>query len=170
MSNIIFYNDSKVLDHKIRKAHYIPYHIRKRERYKEKQRYYNYYWDMCYKVIHINNYECNNRFLSVYIKADDNTFHLLATELDAYDYLLLKDNEEIYKKDIINSDYTYRGAEIVYWFYVNDINLNSKKYLGFRKFVDNNSNFRISDVNRYIITADINNKENFINCKIKRIK
>ena len=48
----------------------------------------------------------------------------------------------VYKDNIVNSDKFYSGAEIVYWFFMNNINCSNEKYNGFWKYVDTHSAHR----------------------------
>lgn len=165
--NKIIYSNSAVLDRKIRLKHYIPYHIKKGEKYQERKKYFNYYWDMCFKVIYIT-HDRDQLLENICVRADNNTYHVLCSDLDIYDYLLIKDNEKIYTQDIINSNKSFTGAEIIYWFYVNNIDIEGSKYHGFQSYISNDSNFRLSDTNRYKIFAKLNKNGNYVNCKIKR--
>lgn len=164
MANIL-YSDSRILERKIKRNHYIPYRMKKGEKYQEKKKYFNYYWDMCFKVIYITH---DNSMDSYCVKADNSTYHLLSSDPDVYDYLLIKDENEIYNQNIINSNKSFTGAEIIYWFYVNNIDLNSKKYCGFSSYLINESNFKLSDTNRYKVIAKTDKNDNYINCMIKK--
>ena len=164
----IIYNDSKILDHAIRNRHYIPYHIKKNEKYRENKNYFNYYWNMCFKVIEAN-YNSKDELEYIYARCKNHTYHVISSDLYYQDFLLIKDNRKIYKDNIINSNKKYTGAEIIYWFYVNNIDLENKRFNEFNKFLSSNSNFRLSDENMYTISANI--KDNiFTNVMIKRCK
>lgn len=71
-------------------------------------------------------------------------------------YELLHDYDDICKKNIINDDNSYTGAEIKYWFLIN----NNKSYDKFGKFVSLNSKLLISDNKRYKVYIDKTNRYN----------
>lgn len=164
----IVYSDSKILDHAIKVRHYIPYHIKENEKYRENKNYFNYYWNMCFKVVEAH-YKSNNELEYIYVKCRDHTYHVISSDLYYQDYLLIKDIKKIYEEDIINSTKIYTGAEIIYWFYINKIDLEDKKFCGFSKFVSSKSNFRLSDENKYKISASIKN-DIYTDIIIKRYK
>lgn len=168
MNKNIIYARSYSLDEKIREQHFIPYRV-KGDHYIRGKRYYNGYWDMCFRVFEVKYDKETNELEHIYVKADDNTYHLLTFDLDACDFVLKEDFKKLYNKRIINSEEVYTGAEIVYWFYINNIDCFNKKYKGFWKFVDSNSRFRISDNTRYRISGDYDKElGKYVNCKIKR--
>jgi len=76
--------------------------------------------------------------------------------LDEYSgtYELLHDYDNISKKEIINDDNFYTGAEIKYWFVVN----HQKSHEKFGKFLTINSKLLIQDSKKYKVIIDKNNK------------
>lgn len=78
-------------------------------------------------------------------------------------YELNYDVDEIYKDDIINSNQSYYGDEIKYWFIKNNINLENSKYKGFCTYLNPNSKRVISDYKRYKVYYDKYAKQK---CKI----
>lgn len=81
------------------------------------------------------------------------------------DYYIEFDAEKIFKKDIINSESSYTGAEIRYWFFKNNITAFDKKYINFWKYVDSYSPDKIDDRMKYFIQASVDKEGNYIDCK-----
>lgn len=79
---------------------------------------------------------------------------------------LLSDKSNIRKKsNIINSNEAFYGSEIKYWFFINNIDLYSKKYEGFRPIVTK-SGFTISDKKLYFLKAEyIPSLDTYIHCR-----
>lgn len=169
MRHEIIYSNSEVLKQKIDKGHFIPYHVVPSQRYQRNSIYYNDYWNMCYRVINADYEPCGD-LKSIYVKADDRTYHWISTELSYSDYLLRKDEKEIYKiEDVVNLNYSLTGAEIIYWFYTHKITHTNPKYKGFWKFIDIDSANRISDYARYFVNAQINEKGNYYQCTMQKV-
>ena len=79
-------------------------------------------------------------------------------------YELLKDYYHIADKNIINSDQSYYGYEIRFWFVKNQIDIHKIKYKGFYKYFTD-KDYIISDFKRYILTCE--RKDGSRECKIK---
>jgi len=169
VKEVCYTNDQKMID-KLRKDKLIPYRINPRVKYEVNRWYYSDYWRQCFKVSSVA-YDKMGNLVEAYIRWDDGYYGLICTDLDIHDLRIEKDYKEIHNKDIINSDTIYTGAEIVYWFFINNINCYNKKYFGFWKFIDNSSAHRLSDYNKYKISA-IYDKEKDIykDCRITRIR
>lgn len=166
----IIYSNSEILKNKIEKEHFIPYRVLYKQRYQRNSIYYNDYWNMCFRVIGVEYEPSTGELDNIYVKADDKTYHWISTELNTSDYLLRKDEKEIYKlNDIVQLKYPLTGAEIIYWFYINKINMSNQKYKGFWKFINSDSANRISDHAKYLINAQINDKGNYYNCSMTRL-
>lgn len=166
----IIYSTSEILKQKINKGHFIPYHVIAKQRYQKNSIYYNDYWNMCFRVIGVEYETSTGELDNAYVKADDKTYHLISTELNVNDYLLKKDEKEIYKlDDIVQLKYPLTGAEIIYWFYTHKINSLNPKYKGFWKFIDPDSANRISDHAKYLLNAQINEKGNYYMCSMTKL-
>lgn len=165
----IFYSGNKRFMDKIRKEKIIPYRVTPRVKYEANKWYYNDYWRQCFKIISVG--YTNAGFLDeAYIKWDDGNYGLICTDLDICDFRLEKDRNKIYKDNIVNSDKFYSGAEIVYWFFMNNINCSNEKYNGFWKYVDTHSAHRLSDTTRYKVKAIYDEKtDTYKECKIIKI-
>ena len=95
----------------------------------------------------------------------------ICTDIEVgYDYRVDKDFSEIYKKKtIVNDGCTYSGAEIIYWFFMNNITCFNRKYKRFWHLVDPYSLDRIDDNKMYILTADESPYGRYYNCQIKEV-
>lgn len=164
---IVTYN--KKMEEKIRNKHLIPYKVSPSIKYENGNWYYSDYWSQCFKVLEAK-YTRYGVLKDCYIKWDDGNYGLICTDLDFSDLKLVKDYKEIYNiDDIVNSEKVYTGAEIIYWFFIHNINCFNKKYKGFWKFVDTFSAHRISDFSKYMISGELVN-DKYINCKIIKVK
>lgn len=168
MTKDIMYVNEKI-DSTIRFKHYIPYRVDRSVRYKSNKMYYCDYWGQFFKVISAR-YDKYNILIDAYIRWDDGNYGLICTNLDIEDYLVEKDTTDLYKVNIINNKNSYTGAEIVYWFFMNNISQIDKKYSGFWKFVDRSSSLKILDNTRYFLTANVSPEGYYINCKVHRDK
>lgn len=170
MFNTIVYSDSKKLDKLIRGNKFIPYRISDVENaFEIGKRYFIYYWDSSFKVL--SKEKSEDIELGYCVKWDDNKYGMYNTNIDPVsDYLLEPDSKNLHNINIINDDNEYTGAEIVYWFYIHNINYFNKQYKGFWKFLDRSSIYRISDNKKYKLYAEVNEKGKYINCRILRTK
>ena len=161
-SEIIYTNDNS-LEKQIRYKEIIPYIILPGERYKKGLWYYNSYFNIVFKVLSVT---YNKGILdSVFVRTDDDNQNLFSTDLAPGDFIIKRDKEKIYKKSIINSQVSYTGAEIIYWFFMNNIKSFNKKYNGFWKFVDRYSKHRVNDYDKYFLVADKDKRGNYIRCR-----
>lgn len=171
MNDIISYTHNTIIDTEIRKNHLIPHRVTREIPYRKNNIYYSSYWGSIFKVISVEYDSDTKEFLGAYIRYESNYYGMICSELNIDDYELEVDVKKIYKQNIINSNIPYSGAEIRYWFFVNQINGFNPVYRGFWKFIDNTSGHKIVDDNKYIVRADINPKTgNYINCIMKRVK
>lgn len=171
MNDVISYTFNDAIDKEIRKYHLIPHRVTRETLYKKNHIYYSSYWGAIFKVLSVEYDEKTNEFFGAYIRYESNYYGMICSELNIDDYELEIDHKKLYKENIVNSNIPYSGAEIRYWFFVNNINGFNPVYRGFWKFVDNTSGHKISDENKYIVCADINPKTgNYINCMMKRVK
>ena len=165
----IFYTTSDQMENKIRNNHFIPYRVNRYTKYEVNRWYYSDYWNQCFKILSVK-YDNYGNLDNAYIYWEDKNYGLICTDLCEQDLKLEKDYDELYKRDIINSDRIYTGAQIVYWFYMNNITCFDKKYKGFWKFIDTYSAHRINDFAKYKISGELNEKGIYINCRISKEK
>ena len=167
MTKNISYSMNKAFNDTVRFKHLIPYRIRRFQKYENDEWYYSEYWGKYFRVINAR-YSGGN-LIDVYVKDEDDMYSLLSSELCfGEDYLLEKDFNLLCNNSIINDGRSHFGAEIVYWFFTNNIDCFNIKHKGFWKFVDRYSAHRISDDNKYFISAEIGDNGNYINCRMIR--
>ena len=158
-------------DNIIKKKHFIPYSISTTDtKFIEGKYYYISYYGKYFKVISVE-YDENGIFDSAYVKWEDGYYGMYCTKLDINrDYILEVDTDEIYKEScIINNKKIYTGAEIKYWFFINDITAMNTIYTEFWKYVDSRSLAYIIDTNKYKLVAKVNTKGEYEDAKIIRI-
>lgn len=145
---------------------YIPRHIKFKEHLRLYRRYWvNYFDDECIKVDQI--YEVDGiEYYSV--KCTNCLYETITYPLDCnYTYELMIDKKDIKNiESIINTNISYTGAEIKYWFFMNKIDLSSEKYIGFWSFLNPNSKNLISDDKYYFVKSVLDTNGNLIKCKI----
>lgn len=71
--------------------------------------------------------------------------------------------------NIINSSIGYFGSEIRYWFFVNQIDYNDGKYIGFKSYIDYTGKNSLSDSKIYFLKGELKNNI-YTNCYAKLIK
>lgn len=169
MNSRINYSFNNHLENQIRYRKFIPYTVYPNDKYKRKQWYYSSYDNQIFKILEVK-YSQDGQLEYAYIRSVDKLYSLIVSDLSNEDYLLEKDSNNIYKKNIINSTTPYTGAEIFYWFFMNNITSFDKKYKNFWRFVDRNSCSRLSELSKYFLTADKDKDGNYINCKIMKVK
>ena len=139
------------LTKEILKYNYIPRKINKNEHLKL---YHRYWIPELGGVIKVKDIWKDNGVEYYIIKYKNDLSICFSYPLDDYfeSYELLHDYNDIAKKDIINSEEDFSGAEIKYWFTVH----NSRQYGKFQKFLSGKS--AIQDNKRYKVIIDKNNK------------
>lgn len=146
---------------------YIPKRINKNDRLKLYRKYWTSFNDLFFKVMNI--YDVNGvEYYSVKYK-DMLNGEISYPISDDNIYELLIDRKQLDKINIINDNTAYSGADIKYWFFIHNIDLDSPKYKNFAQFIYPNSNSCISDSKYYkLFTNYINNV--YVDCKIKSVK
>lgn len=146
----------------VRRKHYIP---RKLE-YKEHLKQYKKYWlsEQCIKVEEVYFIKGTEYYQ---VRFPQKMFGQISYPVDCSScYELKTDHKEIYKLDcIINTNKSYTGAEIKYWFYTHHINEDTEAYNEFWSFLDPNSKNVISDSKFYFLFARICDGK-YINCRV----
>lgn len=141
--------------------------IPKRVSYKQKyfKLYHKYYCeefisDSYFKVIDMYEIE-GERY--VILSFSNSIFWTLPNEINEdVMYELVYDKNNLLKQNIINSDISYFGYEIVYWFY----NKYNYKYTEFIPYIEDNGDCRVNEYTKYFIYADYRNGK-YTNIKIK---
>ena len=138
----------------IKKFNYIPRKINKNEHLKL----YHRYWIPELGIIKVKDIWKENNTEYYIVKYKNDLIICFSYPLDDYfeSYELLHDYNNIYKEDIVNNEKAFTGAEIKYWFSVN----NQKKYDKFYKYINPQSKHCIVDKKKYKVTINENNKYN----------
>ena len=167
MNSQILYTNNGSLEKQIRSKKIIPYMVYPNEKFKVNKWYYNQFYNEIFKVLEVK-YNEDGSLDYANIMTDSNNYSMISTDICySEDYAISRDRRSIYKMNIINYNESFTGAEIIYWFFMNDINAFNKKYHGFWKYVDRYSLHRISDRERYYVKAQlIGNK--YVNCTMER--
>lgn len=164
MNSKIMYTNNGNLEKQIKTKKIIPYMVYPNEGYKKGKWYYSLFFNTIFKVLEAN--YSNGELESAYTVSDDGNKSVICTDLDFQeDYSISRDRRGIYKMDIINYPESFTGAEIVYWFFINNITSFDKKYENFWKYVDRYSLDRVLDRERYFLKAKfIGNK--YVDCEV----
>ena len=136
------------LEKEIIKNKYIPRKCRELEHLKLYHRYYT----TRYGVFKVENIESIKGIEYYFIKYNNGKlFGVISHPITDTIYELLHDYDEIEKVNLINSNKSYSGAEIKFWFVINNINFKDQKYDGFLSFLNANSKNIISDSKYYFV-------------------
>lgn len=170
-SSFIYQSMNKYIDTKLRIRHLIPYRTDRNTTYETNRVYYNNYWGMTFQVLEVD-YMKDGSLNQATVRWDDGCYGLICTEISpAEDYIIVKDYKELWKvPDIINTGEAYTGAEIAYWFYINDIDPFTSKYRGFWNWVDCYSKHRIQDKDLYRVYAVEDKSGAYKRCRIAKAK
>lgn len=142
---------SKQLSDIVLENHYIPRKIKHNEHFKQYHRYWSSFSEVYCKVLDIY-FIKNIEYYSV--KLQNSLFSELSYPLpDDYIFELLVDYKDLEHSWIINNFKlgSLTGAEIRYWFFIKDIDLNDPEYDGFWSYLDYTSKSSISDDKYYFV-------------------
>lgn len=145
----------KKLEDIIKENHYIPRLLRNYEKFKLYHRYWDIYKEELFKIIDI--FEIDGA--TYYSICIDDTYSSIIPEpehIDTY-YEILKDYYCIAETYIINDNNYYTGAEIKYWFSINNIPKDDV-YKGFFKYFSINSRVYLYDSKKYKVKYNPENK------------
>jgi hypothetical protein len=168
MYKTISYGNKK-LEEIVKSKHVIPYSLGKRDKYEKGNYYFSGFYGKVFRVLFVKYYN-TGELEGAEIKHSDGLHAYMCTDIDPdYDYRMIKDDNNLSdKSSIINDGKIYTGAEIKYWFFMNNIDCFNRKFKGFWKYLDTYSDKVIDDNARYMMTADTNHLGNYINCKLIR--
>ena len=148
------------LEFEICKSGYIPRLMKNGERLKVFHKYWTSYFGGTIKIIDIDNI-FNHYYY--YIRYNGKLLgcfpHPLPMIINNYE--LLHNYNHIEKDNIINSNKSYSGAEIKFWFVKNHIDLDSPKYKGFWSFLNPNSTNVLHDSKYYFVVRNNSKKQPF---------
>lgn len=139
------------LQKEIRNNNYIPRKCKPKERLKL----YHRYWTPTYGIFKVDDINYIRGVEYYYIKFDSNRMSaVISHPITDTIYEMLHDYDKIETKTIINSNKSFTGAEIKFWFVKNKIDLSDDKFNGFISFLSINSKNIISDSKFYFVTRD----------------
>ena len=144
------------LEEYIRKNKYIPRKVRDNEHLKLYHRYWLEDYNEVVKVDDIFMVRCIE-YYSIRCKS---MVSCIPAPVPKYTYELLHNKECIEKVDLINSEKSYTGAEIKYWFLMNNIDLEfGSQYAGFWSFLNPCSKNLLIDNKFYYVSYNIERKQ-----------
>ena len=144
------------LEEYIRKNKYIPRKVRDNEHLKLYHRYWLEDYNEVVKVDDIFIVRCVE-YYSIRCKS---MVSCIPAPVPKYTYELLHNKEHIEKVDLINSEKSYTGAEIKYWFLMNNIDLEfGSQYAGFWSFLNPCSKTLLIDNKFYYVSYNIERKQ-----------
>ena len=144
------------LEEYIRKNKYIPRKVRDNEHLKLYHRYWLEDYNEVVKVDDIFIVRCVE-YYSIRCKS---MVSCIPAPVPKYTYELLHNKECIEKVDLINSEKSYTGAEIKYWFLMNNIDLEfGSQYAGFWSFLNPCSKNLLIDNKFYYVSYNIERKQ-----------
>lgn len=169
MYKTISYGNKK-LEESIRTKHVIPYILGVKDKYEKGNYYFSAFYGKIFKVLFVKYYN-TGELEGAEIRHTDGLHAYMCTEIDPEcDYLLIRDVKEIYnRKEIVNDGQIYTGAEIRYWFYMNNIDCFNRKYKGFWNYIDSYSPKRINDNDKYMMMAKYDRFGNYTQCRMCKI-
>lgn len=145
------------LENEILNSNFIPRLIKPDERLKLYHKYYIPSLNGFVKVQYIENINgVEYYFLKCKNKLSACTSYPLYKE-NIYEFLF--NNGKLDGKDIINSNISYTGAEIKYWFIKNKIDLNSSKYYGYWSYLNPESDSVLMDYKYYKVYYNPNRRQ-----------
>lgn len=160
---IITYPDKLLYLLKTNKVAFIPKKIPTKQ--KHFKLYHKYYVDEFvptgyFKITDI--YSIND-IQYVTLSFSDDLFWSIPNEIpDCNAYELIYNNNDINNKNILNTNESYPGYQILYWFY----NRNNLKYSEFGSYVNDNGKSRVQESCNYFLYADFRNGK-YINPRVK---
>lgn len=163
----IVYSSHGSLEKIIKRKKIIPYKLFPYEKLVKGKWYYDSRFNNIFKIVEV---EYKDGILDHAIIVTDEGFtSYISTPLDFYnDYRIEFDKRNIVEQDIINSHKSFYGAEIRYWFYMNNIDSFNRKYRDFWQFLEETSDNKINDNSKYLLFGDLRNGTYF-NCKVIRL-
>ena len=167
MRNIIVYSYDNSLERLIKRKRIIPYQVNPGDKFIKGKWYYDTYYNSLFKVTEVK-YNTGNILDYAITKSDEGYSSYITTPLSPYeDYIIDFDTKDIATMNIINSERSFTGAEIRYWFFMNDINCFDPKYKYFWTYVDTYSNNKVADKQKYFLYAGLKNNV-YTKCRVIR--
>ena len=165
MRNVIVYSHDNSLERLIKRKRIIPYQINPGDKFIKGKWYYDTYYNSLFKVTEVK-YNSGNILDYAITKSDEGYSSYITSPLSPYeDYIIDFDTKDIATMNIINSERSFTGAEIRYWFFMNDINCFDPKYKYFWTYVDTYSNNKVADKQKYFLYAGLKNNV-YTKCRV----
>ena len=165
MRNIIVYSYDNSLERLIKRKRIIPYQVNPGDKFIKGKWYYDTYYNSLFKVTEVK-YNTGNILDYAITKSDEGYSSYITSPLSPYeDYIIDFDTKDIATMNIINSEKSFTGAEIRYWFFMNDINCFDPKYKYFWTYVDTYSNNKVADKQKYFLYAGLKNNV-YTKCRV----
>jgi hypothetical protein len=165
MRNVIVYSFDNSLEKQIKRKRLIPYQMTPTDKFMRGKWYYDQYYGNIFKVLEVK-YKQGNILEYAITKSDEGYSSYISTPPVPFeDYIIEHDTTDIVERDIINSEKSYTGAEIRYWFFMNDITCFDPKYKYFWTYVDTYSNNRVADRQKYFLYAVLKNNV-YTHCRV----
>jgi len=165
MRNVIVYSHDNSLERLIKRKRIIPYQINPGDKFIKGKWYYDTYYNSLFKVTEVK-YNSGNILDYAITKSDEGYSSYITSPLSPYeDYIIDFDTKDIATMNIINSEKSFTGAEIRYWFFMNDINCFDPKYKYFWTYVDTYSNNKVADKQKYFLYAGLKNNV-YTKCRV----
>ena len=165
MRNVIVYSFDNSLEKLIKRKKIIPYQVNPGDKLLRGKWYYDIYYSSLFKVLEVK-YKPGGILDYAITKSDEGYSNYISTQLTPYeDYIIDYDRNGLAEEVIINSEKSYTGAEIRYWFFMNDINCFDPKYKLFWTYVDTYSKNKVSDKQKYFLYAVLKNNV-YSHCRV----
>ena len=165
MRNVIVYSFDNSLEKLIKRKKIIPYQVNPGDKLMRGKWYYDLYYSTLFKVLDVK-YKAGGILDYAITKSDEGYSSYISTQLSPYeDYIIDYDKSGLSEEIIINSEKSYTGAEIRYWFFMNDITCFDQKYRYFWTYVDSFSKNRVSDKQKYFLYATLRNNV-YSHCRV----
>ena len=165
MRNVIVYSFDNSLEKLIKRKKIIPYQLGPGDKLQRGKWYYDLYYSTLYKVTEVK-YKTGGILDYAITKSDEGYNSYISTPPSPYeDYQIDYDRNGLSEDIIINSEKSYTGAEIRYWFFMNDITCFDPKYKYFWTYVDTYSKNRVSDKQKYFLKAELKD-DVYTHCRV----
>lgn len=134
---------------------YIPRRLYNDEKLRLYKRYYQVFQELYFKVIDVYNTDGIEYYT---IRYNDSMIGTMTFPIDySTTYEMIPDRMDIANLDnIINTDISYTGAEIKFWFYSHNIDFDDEYYEKFYPYISNTSKSEISDEKSYFVYTSTN--------------
>lgn len=136
--------------------------------YEEKLKLYHKYFIPIYgsEVIKVENISTIYETEYYFIRYGNKMNGCLSYPIYRNSYELLHNDNNIGDSEIINSNIAYSGAEIKFWFFINNIDFDKEEYKGFYSYIDPKNIKSIYDNKYYLVKY--NPDDELMPCRIEQ--